>query len=137
MATTLNPYVTLNGNCAEAVAFWTAALGATSQVMRMGDSPMPVPPEAKDRVMHATIKTDALTLMASDAMMGQSPSGGGGSVAISLNFTDKDEQTRVWDRLSAGGTPVMPLGDQFWGRFGMLVDRFGVQWMLNYEAPRG
>ena len=136
MATTLNPYVTLNGNCAEAVEFWAQALGATTHIMRMGDSPMPVPPEAKDRVMHATIKTDTVVLMASDAMMAQPVPGGGGALSISLNFTDKDEQTRVWARLSAGGTPVMPLGDQFWGRFGMLVDRFGIQWMLNYEAPR-
>lgn len=132
MPTTLNPYVTLNGNCAEAVAFWSDALGGTSHVMRMGDSPMPVPPEAKDRVMHATIKTDHLVLMCSDAMGGQA--GPGTQVSISLNFTDKDEQTRVWERLSKGGAITTPLGDQFWGRFGLLTDRFGVQWMLNHEA---
>lgn len=136
MAMTLNPYVTLNGNCAEAVAFWSAALGATAQVMKMGDSPMPVPPDQKDRVMHATIKKDSLTLMASDSMAGQ-PVTAGGQVSISLSFTDKDEQTAVWDRLAPGGQVVMPLGDQFWGRFGMLVDRFGINWMLNHEAPRG
>jgi PhnB protein len=43
----------------------------------------------------------------------------------------------VWNRLQAGGTVTMPLGEQFWGRFGMLQDRYGVQWMLNHEAPRG
>lgn len=136
MATTLNPYVTLNGNCAEAVAFWAEALGGEAQVMRMGDSPMPVPPEAKDRVMHATIRTASLVLMASDAMMGQAPPPGAGMVSISLNFTDKDEQTRVWDRLAKGSTIGMPLGDQFWGRFGMLTDRFGVNWMLNHEPAQ-
>ncbi len=135
MATTINPYVTLNGNCAEAVAFWAEALGGEAQVMRMGDSPMPVPPEAKDRVMHATIKTASLVLMASDAMTGQAAASPG-IVSISLNFTDKDEQTRVWDRLAKGSTVGMPLGDQFWGRFGSLTDRFGVNWMLNHEAPR-
>lgn len=135
MATTMNPYVTLDGNCEEAVGFWTRALGASSHIMRMGDSPMPVPPEAAARVMHATIKTDHLTLMASDAMQGQSPTRGS-QVAISLNFTDPAEQSRVWEKLVDGGTPVMPLADQFWGRFGMLVDRFGVSWMLNLEAPQ-
>ena len=135
MATTINPYVTLNGNCAEAVEFWAAALGATTNVMRMGDSPMPVTPETKDRVMHATLKTDSLTFMASDAMLGQAGVSGG-MVSISLNFTDTDEQTRVWDRLSVGATVTVPLGDQFWGRFGMLTDRFGVAWMLNHEPPR-
>lgn len=135
MATTMNPYVTLNGNCAEAVKFWSDALGATSHIMRMGDSPMPVPPEAKDRVMHATIKTDSLIFMASDGMGGPAPAPGS-QVSISLNFTEKDEQTRVWERLSKGGTITMPLGDQFWGRFGVLTDRFGIQWMLNHEAAR-
>jgi PhnB protein len=136
MATTISPYVTLNGNCAEAVAFWAEALGGEAQVMRMGDGPMPVPPEAQDRVMHATIKTASLVLMASDAMTGQAPAASPGIVSISLNFTDKDEQTRVWDRLAKGSTVGMPLGDQFWGRFGSLTDRFGVNWMLNHEAPR-
>ena len=135
MATTINPYITLNGNCAEAVVFWADALGATTNIMRMGDSPMPVPPEQKDRVMHATLKTDSLTLMASDAMLGAAGDTGG-MVSVSLNFTDKDEQTRIWDRLSPGATVTVPLGDQFWGRFGMLTDRFGVAWMLNHEPPR-
>lgn len=112
MATTMNPYVTLNGTCPEAVKFWSEAPGATSHVMRMGDSPMQVPPEAKDLVMHATIKTDSLILMASDGMGGTAPTPGT-QVSISLNFTDKDEQTRVWERLSKGGTITMPLSDQF------------------------
>src|SRR5262245_58745729 len=135
MSTTINPYVTLNGTCAEAVAFWAAALKGDAQVMRMGDSPMEVPPEHKDRVMHAAIRAGSLLLMASDSMP-QQPVPDGGNVSISLNFTDKDEQTRVWNELSAGGTVVMPLGDQFWGRFGMFTDKFGVQWMLNHETPR-
>jgi PhnB protein len=133
---TLNPYVQLNGNCAEAVRFWADALGATAQVMRMGDAPMNVPPEAKDRVMHATLRTDTLVLMASDAMVGAPASTGQGPISISLNFTDTDEQSRVWQKLSADGSVVMPLGDQFWGRFGMVVDRFGVSWMLNHEPAR-
>lgn len=135
MAVTVNPYVTLNGTCADAVAFWAAALQADAQVMRMGDSPMAVPPEHKDRVMHATLETGTFVLMASDSQP-EHPVPAGGNVSISLNFTDRDEQTRVWDALSAGGTVVMPLGDQFWGRFGMLTDTFGVQWMLNHESPR-
>lgn len=135
MATTLNPYVTLAGNCEEAVMFWADALGATHHIIRMSENPMPMPDEARNLVMHATIRTDDLTLMASDAMLGQ-PAPSGSAISISLNFTDKDQQTRVWDRLAAGGHVVMPLGDQFWGRFGMLRDRFGVQWMLNHEAAR-
>lgn len=100
MSTTINPYVTLNGTCAEAVAFWAAALKGDAQVMRMGDSPIEVAPEHKDRVMHAAIRAGSLLLMASDSMP-QHPVPDGGNVSISLNFTDKDEQTRVWNELSA------------------------------------
>jgi PhnB protein len=135
MATTINPYVTFDGNCEEAANFWAEALGAKAEIMRMGDSPMPVPPEAKNRVMHASIKTESLLLMASDGMAGKPPQRGD-NVSISLNFTTKEEQDRVWAKLGAGGTISMPLADQFWGRFGMLTDKFGIHWMFNLEAPR-
>jgi PhnB protein len=74
-----------------------------------------------------------MTLMASDTQPGQGVKGGN-QVHLSLNFTDKDQQTAVWEKLAAGGTIVMPLGDQFFGRFGMLTDRFGIQWMLHFES---
>lgn len=135
MAININPYVTLDGNAEEAVKFWAEALGGKAEIMKMGDSPMPVPPEHKNRVMHATIRTDTFALMASDSMPGQ-PADKGSSVAISLNFTSADEQTRVWERLSKGANVTMPLGDQFFGRFGTLIDRFGIPWMLHYAAPQ-
>jgi PhnB protein len=134
MTTTVNPYVTLDGNCEEAMKFWAEALGAKLEILRMGDSPMPVPPEAKNRVMHSTLKTESLEILASDGMMGQ-PVDLRGPISICLNFTDKGEQTRVWDRLSAGGSVTMPLADQFWGRFGMLTDKFGIKWMLSHHQP--
>ena len=60
----------------------------------------------------------------------------GNGVHLSLNFASPEEQTAVWDRLAAGATITMPLDQQFFGRFGMLTDRFGVPWMLHYAAPR-
>jgi PhnB protein len=136
MATTLNPYLTLDGNCEQAVKFWAEILGATLDIKRMGDSPMPCPPEAKNRVMHAALKTPDLLLMASDSMVGQ-PLAKGSQIALSLHFTSKEEQDRVWHGLAAGGSVIMPLEDQFWGRFGMLFDKFGIQWMLNCEPKQG
>ncbi len=56
---------------------------------------------------------------------------------LSLSFTDRDEQTRVFEALAEGGQILMPLADQFWGRFGGLTDRFGVHWMVNLETPHG
>jgi PhnB protein len=136
MATTVNPYVNFDGDCESAVKFWAEALGAQLHVMRMGESPMQVPAEAKNRVMHATVTLGELRIMASDGMPGQSL-GTAGPVALSLNFTDRDEQTRVWQRLAAGGTVTIELADQFWGRFGELTDKFGIRWMLNFEPPKG
>ena len=133
MTTTINPYVNFDGNTEQAVKFWAEALNAKLEIMRFGDSPMPSTPETKNRVMHATVKTDALTLMASDTMPGQ-PAATGGNVSLSLNFTDKAEQTRVWDRLAVGGKVTMPLNDEFFGRFGMLTDKFGVSWMLHFNT---
>lgn len=135
MATTINPYVTFDGNCEQAVKFWAEVLGAELDIRRMSDGPMPIPPEAQNRVMHATVKSGALLLMASDGMPGQSTEKGG-PISLSLNFSSRDEQTRVWERLAQGGAVVMQLEEQFWGRFGMLKDKFGIQWMLNLDAGK-
>jgi len=135
MPTTLNPYVTLDGNCEAAARFWASILNGEVTLHRMGDSPMPVPPEAKNRIMHASIKAEGFLLMASDSMPGQTVSKGG-PISLSLNFDSPSEQQRVWDALIVGGQIEMPLGDQFFGRFGMLVDKFGVRWMVHYQAPQ-
>jgi PhnB protein len=131
--TTLHPYLNFDGNTEEAMRFYAECLGGNLEVMRFGDSPMKVPAEQKNLVMHATLKTDGLVLMASDRQPGQ-PIMNGNSVHLSLNFTDKSEQQRVWERLEKGATIVMPLGDTFFGRFGMLVDKFGMQWMLHFNT---
>lgn len=136
MKATLNPYVSFNGNAADALDFWANALGAKAEIMRMGDGPMPVPPEAKNLVMHGAIKGDGWTLMAADSPPGKAAPATG-PIAITVGFTSTEDQTRVWERLSEGATIEMALGEQFWGRFGGLQDKFGVRWMLNYEKPRG
>lgn len=132
MSTTISPYVNFDGNCEGAVQFWADAIGAQTQIMKMGESPMPVPESAKNRVMHAAIRKDGFLLLASDCMPGQ-PLVRGNSVSLCLIFTDREEQDRVWSKLSVGGQVTMPLSDQFFGRFGMLTDKFGIQWMLSLE----
>ena len=133
MSMELHPYLNFDGKTAEAMNFYAEALGGTLQIMRFGDSPMPVPPEHKDRVMHATLRTPGLTIMASDTMPGQ-PSTPGNTVHLSLNFSTVEEQDRVWEKLSPGATITMPLAQQFFGRFGMLTDRYGNSWMFHFSA---
>lgn len=135
MSTTLNAYLNFSGRTEQAMKFYAEAMGGKLEIMRMGDSPMPCPPEDKNRVMHATLTTDSIRLMASDTPSAQPVPSGTGGIHLSLNFTDVGEQDRVWKNLSAGATITMPLGDTFFGRFGMLTDKFGMPWMLHFAAP--
>jgi len=114
------------------MAFYATIFDATLDMMRFGDSPMPCAPEQKQRVLHATLKAAGFTLMASDTQ-GQ-PIVSGDQVHLSLNFVDLGEQQRIWERLAEGATISMPLGEQFFGRFGMLTDKFGVRWMLHFNT---
>jgi PhnB protein len=133
--TSLNPYLNFDGKTEEAMKFYAEALGGKLEIMKFGDSPMPSTPETKNRVMHATLKSEGLNLMASDTMPGQ-PATPGANVHLSLNFTDLKEQDRVWGKLSNGGKVSMPLKEEFFGRFGALTDRFGVNWMLHAETEQ-
>jgi PhnB protein len=136
MATTLSPYLNFDGKTEEAMKFYAEALGAQLEIMRFGDSPMKVPPDQKNRVMHSTLKAGDLLLMASDNQPDQRLNSGN-NVHLSLNFTDKAEQKKIWDRLSQGAKITMPLGETFFGIFGMLVDKYGVNWMLHFNtAPQ-
>jgi PhnB protein len=135
MTTSLSPYLNFDGKTEEAMKFYAEAIGGSLEIHRFGDAPMPCPPEQKNRIMHATLRHEAIVLMASDTMPGQ-PLKTGSQVHLSLNFSDKGQQDAVWGRLSAGATVTMPLGDQFFGRFGMLVDKFGIQWMLHFQPAK-
>jgi PhnB protein len=131
--TTLNPYLNFDGSTEQAMRFYAEALNATLDIMRFEGSPVPVPKEHAQRVMHATLKTATLTLMASDTMPGQATTRGN-QVHLSLNFQTKEEQQRVWDKLSEGAEVTMPLAEVFFGRFGALTDKFGIGWMLHLDA---
>lgn len=132
--TTLNPYLFFNGQCQDALAFYARALGGEIASMQtFGEAPGETPAGAEDRVMHAEFKADKVYFMASDSMPGQEIPRGG-PVNLSLDFSDADEQARVFHELSEGGEVTMALQDTFWGaRFGMITDKFGIQWMLNYS----
>jgi len=136
MAMQLNAYLNFDGNCAEAMTFYGEVFRTEVKMMRFSDAPMPAAPGTENRIMHANLQLGSTPLMASDTMPGM-PFAQGNNVHLSVAFTDRDEQTRVFEALAQGGKVVMPLGDQFFGRFGMLVDRFGVNWMVIMEAPHG
>ncbi len=134
----LHAYLTFDGNCADAMRFYERTLGGTLELMTFGQSPMATqaPPGSADRVMHSRLSFDGNTLMASDSMPGQ-PHQGMHGFSLSLSFESVAAAKAAYDALAEGGRVTMPLEKTFWAEaFGMLLDRFGVPWMINHEAPR-
>ena len=134
----ITTYLNFNGNCGEAMKFYNRCLGGELHMMPFSEVPGGnFPPEAKDRVMHAAIiKNGGAIVMASDTMPG-SPFQQGNNFAICVAPETSEETDRLFGAFSEGGKVTMPLQDTFWGaRFGQLTDRFGVNWMFNYEKPK-
>lgn len=131
----LHPYLVFNGKCREAMAFYQQCLGGELMIQPFAGTPAAEGMEAARAaatVLHAALKKDALLLMASDA--GMQPVGKGDMVSLSLQCGSPEEITRLFARLSAGGTVTVPLAEAFWGdTFGMLTDQFGIDWMLSYN----
>lgn len=132
----LTPYLMFNGTCREAMTFYQHCLGGELMVQTFADTPAAahMPADAQQNVMHSMLTTDDMLLMASDAGMG--PVAKGDMVSLSINCHSTEEIQRLFSLLSAGGTVTMPLEDTFWGAtFGIFTDRFGIDWMLNYDKP--
>ncbi|WP_202910469.1 VOC family protein [Hymenobacter sediminis] len=132
----LTPYLCFDGTCQEAMTFYQQCLGGELMVQHFAGTPAAehVAPEAQNGVLHSVLSTDRFTLMASDAGMQKITKGN--MVSLSLDCKSEEEITRYFTVLSEGGTVTMPLADTFWGAlFGMFTDRFGIDWMVNYDKP--
>lgn len=134
-----HPYLTFSGNCREAFTRYREIFGGELNIMTMAEMPegeADVPADQADLVMHAALSFGDNLLMASD-----DPTGDGGPMTgISVNYAvaEVDEAKRVFEALAEGGEITMPIASTFWSpMFGMCVDRFGVPWMVNAEAPEG
>jgi PhnB protein len=134
----INAYLYLDGTCREAMTFYKECLGGELTIMTVGESPMAaqLPPNAKNLVMHAMLRSGPLTLLASDSI-GGAKLVAGTTVSLMLNCTSEEEIQSAFSKLSAGGKVGHPLKQEFWGAtYGDFTDRFGVRWMLNYEKPK-
>ncbi len=136
----ISPYLNFPGTAEEAMTFYAKVLGGTlTDVHRFGTMPgaEQMPPGTKDLVMHVGIDLPGgQRLMASDAVEGMGgPYVAGTNMSISIHPDSRAEADRVFAALSAGGEVGMPLADQFWGDYyGHFTDRYGIQWMVNYNA---
>jgi PhnB protein len=131
----LTSYLTFDGHTREAMEFYKSCLGGELFMMTFGDSPMPAPPESKNRIMHAKLTAGTLNLMASDAMPGM-PFQKGNNFSLALACDSKQEAEKLFAALGSGGNVTMPLQETFWAaQFGMVTDKFGVHWMINVDKP--
>ena len=142
----VSTYLNFQGKTEEAFQFYRRIFGTeyTGQLMRFGDMPPPpgAPPMSdadKKKIVHIELPIlGGHVLMATDVLesMGQSVKIGN-NTTINLELDTKAEADRLYAALSEGGKAEMPMADQFWGDyFGSLVDRFGVQWMINYSPQQ-
>lgn len=138
---TINPYINFRGNCEEAFNFYKAIFGGDfGMVGRYKDMP---PSESAhmgdvdgEKIMHISMRIGNETwLMGSDI-------GGewakhtvhGNNIQISINAENEEEAQRIFKGLSEGGRVNMLLEKTFWGAlFGMFTDKFGINWMVNYD----
>ncbi|MDQ6867797.1 MAG: VOC family protein [Pseudomonadota bacterium] len=128
----VQPYLSFEGRCEEAVEFYHKALGAeVTMLMRRKDSPDPgmCQPGTEDKVMHMSFRIGDATLMASDGRCTGQPNFQG--ISLSLTAPNDAEAERLFASLADGGQVQMPLAKTFFSsRFGMVADRFGVPWMI-------
>ena len=133
----ISPYLDFDGQCEAAFKFYQQCLGGTDlSIHKYAGSPMAnqVPPEWQDKVMHATLVIGKTAIMGSDhppSSKAEAPKGFSLSIAV-----DKPEDAdRVFSALAKGGTIQLPIQQTFWSaRFGMLVDQFGIPWMVNCQV---
>lgn len=119
---------------AEAMKFYQSVLGGDLKMQTFAESGMPTTDETKNNVIHAELKTDDLSFMASDGDASH-PVTMGDNIHMSLVGTDAETLTKYFNDLSVGGTVDMPLAKQFWGDiYGQLTDKFGVHWMVNISS---
>jgi PhnB protein len=136
----VEPYLFFNGRGEEAVNFYKKALAAeVLMLMRVNESPEPPPPDCmppgfEHKIMHASLRIGDTLLMLSDGNSAAPASFQGFSLSLTAN--DVAHAERLFAALGDGGTVHVPLGKTFYSPcFGMLVDRFGVGWMIIVEDP--
>lgn len=130
----VQPYLFYEGRCEEALDFYAEAIGAKVEMkMRYsegpGGCPQGMPAGTENKIMHSAFMVGESMVMASDGMNSGKPDFKG--VALSITMNDEAGVKRVFDALSAGGKVVQPLTKTFFSpSFGMVNDKFGVQWMV-------
>ena len=131
----LNPYISFKNDARTAMEFYQSVFGGELQIDTFSSyEGMVQDPSDNDLVMHAQLDTpDGFVLMAADTPSGMEYSKPAG-ISVSVSGDDEAKLEGFWNALADGGSVVMPFEVPPWGgRFGMLRDRFGVDWMVAYS----
>jgi len=132
----MTAYLSFKGDCEAAFTFYQRCLGAQpGSIFRYGGSPMAgqVPPDWADKVMHGSLTVGGQVIMAADVLPEsyEQPKG----FSLSLQMKNVNDAERIFRELASEGRVVMQLEKTFWAdRFGMVVDRFGIPWLINCEG---
>ena len=132
----IEPYLSFKGDCEAAFKFYERSLGGqVGPIFRYGGSPMEgdAPADWSDKVMHGSMTVGNLVLMGADVPADRYEEPKGFSLSVHLKSTAEAE--RIFRDLAEDGKVVLPLAETFWAaRFGMVVDRFGIPWLINCEG---
>jgi PhnB protein len=133
----INPYLLFDGNCRDAMNFYKGCFGGELSLMTIGESPVAkdMPPDKQNQIMHARLKSDGALIMAADGM-GPGGTTPGGNISLSFMGGSQKEIDAVFAKLSTGGKVLHSPKDEFFGYYGDLKDKYGINWMLVYEKPR-
>jgi len=134
---TINTYLNFNGNTEEVFNFYKDAFrGEFTTLQRFGETPgcEEMPLTEKDKIMHVALPIGGNVLMGTDVPESRGKVNHGTGMSISINTESEQETRDLFEKLSKGGHVEMPLDKMFWGAlFGMFTDKFGIQWMVNYD----
>jgi PhnB protein len=135
---TINPYLNFNGNTEEAFNFYKSVFGGEfMMILRYKETPHAgsVAASEQEKIMHMALPIGpGNMLMGTDMPEAMGKVSFGNNFSLSINTESEAEADQIFHALSAGGQVTMPLDKAFWGDyFGMLTDKYGVQWMVSYS----
>lgn len=140
MSVKLNSYISFNGNAREAMEFYRSIFGGevhSDTFSSFASEEMPIAEEDMNKIMHAYLKgNNGIELMGADVPTGL-PYHDGVRVSLTLNGDDEALLRDYWNKLAEGGKVTMPFEKAPWGdTFGMLIDKYGVEWMVDVTVPQ-
>lgn len=130
------PYILFDGNCAEAMAFYSQCIGGNLSMTKVGDSPMKMmmAENLHERIVNARLVSGIIDISASDWLLPSRERTQGNNVCLYISEGSSDELKKIFEALVEGGHTIDPLKTMPFGIYGALTDKFGVRWMFQGKS---